>query len=653
MIVDLVAGTVSGGYYDGSTLVDIENVKTGSTDAPVIFIGDDAANALTGGLQADTLVGGGGNDTLQSSSGNDILDAAPARTRSAAARAMTSSYCARGETAGRPHSSISSAMARPWATASSSKASVRAPISPRPGSTSRCIMPAAPRHSRLNSPQLHVSDYAFVDDPDAMMVAPMGNALGASLAAHILSLQPPEFALPESRRDPPNKGRGGLISDRIARLAFGLVLLALPVDTARAADQARPALPAHERDPLAIDPAADPILMLGRSSADVATFHRLIAAALDHSARLDEAEAGILQAEAAEKEARAGYYPTLDTTVSAQQSIVRHFTNDPTWSVERSRATNRIDATLSARQTLFDFGATGRRIAGASARFRSAGSSAAAEADGTALDAIAAWYDVVTYGALARLAESFVASQGELREAVRQRIDSGLSAPGDLPRVESYIAAAKADLARYHRLETSAQARFAELYGVPAPPDLARAPGADLAPDPAIATRESVIALAGAAPAVEASEAAAAAARQDARAERATTYPRVSAGLDAGRYGLFGDQTNYDVRGMVTIRPAPVRRRQRARRPGRCARHRRRGAGAPGTGRGGAGGPPLPGATWARWSSCAGRRRKAILPAAVARRCWPSASGSRAAPCSICWRRRAAILRSPSLMCRQ
>jgi adhesin transport system outer membrane protein len=277
----------------------------------------------------------------------------------------------------------------------------------------------------------------------------------------------------------------------------------------------------------------------------------MVAGALDHSARLDEAEAGIVQAQAARREARSGYYPTLDASVTAQKSIVRNFSNDPEVIVDKSRASSRVDATLSARQTLFDFGATDNRIAGAAARFTGAGSNAAAEADEIALDAITAWYDVVTYGALTRLAESFVESQATLREAVRQRVELGQSAQGDLPRVESYIAAAKADLARYRRLETSAETHFAELYGVPAPSDLARAPG-PAAPELVVETRESAVALVDSVPSVETAEATALAARKDARAERANTYPRISAGVDAGRYGPLGER-NYDVRGLVTV----------------------------------------------------------------------------------------------------
>lgn len=71
--VDLAAGTVSGGYYGGSTLVRIENVANRSIGDGADLYGDHLSNTLTGNAKADTLDGRGGADILQGGAGDDRL----------------------------------------------------------------------------------------------------------------------------------------------------------------------------------------------------------------------------------------------------------------------------------------------------------------------------------------------------------------------------------------------------------------------------------------------------------------------------------------------------------------------------------------------------------------------------------------------------
>jgi adhesin transport system outer membrane protein len=85
------------------------------------------------------------------------------------------------------------------------------------------------------------------------------------------------------------------------------------------------------------------------------------------------------------------------------------------------------------------------------------------------------------------------------------------------------------------------------MFGVPAPPDLGRAPMID---GPAI-SKEMAQLLARSAPEAKSADALASAARQDARAQRADTLPRVTAGIDAGKYGVY--EKDYDIRGRVTL----------------------------------------------------------------------------------------------------
>jgi Ca2+-binding RTX toxin-like protein len=69
--VSLISNTGSGGYAEGDTLNNIENLYGSSYDD--FLIGNDGANILSGLSGNDTLKGGGGADTLYGDSGNDML----------------------------------------------------------------------------------------------------------------------------------------------------------------------------------------------------------------------------------------------------------------------------------------------------------------------------------------------------------------------------------------------------------------------------------------------------------------------------------------------------------------------------------------------------------------------------------------------------
>ena len=301
---------------------------------------------------------------------------------------------------------------------------------------------------------------------------------------------------------------------------------------------------------MTIDLAADPVLRLGRASGSADAFRAAIAAAVARHPAVAEAQAEESAAVAVRREARAGLFPLVDASFATNQSIKRQFSNDIDTIVERSRAQRRTDATLNVQQPLFDFGATESRIDAATARLRAAGSEIEVTADSVALRAIAAWCDLFGFRALVTLGTSFVRRQQELKRAVEERVAQGLSAPGDVARMDSYVAAADTRLARYRRALANAEARFAQLMGYPPPPAVERAPilGERLA------SADAAAAAAANAPAVLAAEAEAAAARNDARAARADTWPSVSAGIDAGRYGVFENERDYAISGRVILR---------------------------------------------------------------------------------------------------
>lgn len=132
---------------------------------------------------------------------------------------------------------------------------------------------------------------------------------------------------------------------------------------------------------------------------------------------------------------------------------------------------------------------------------------------------------------------------------MERRIAQGFSARGDLPRIDTSIATIQTRLASFRRDRASAEAQYRALAGHDAPESIRRVS----LPDD-VQGREALEALVLRAPAVQKADAEARAARQDARAVRAERLPTVAAGVDAGRYGVFENSGDYDVRGRLILR---------------------------------------------------------------------------------------------------
>ncbi|MDQ8754818.1 TolC family protein [Sphingosinicella sp. LHD-64] len=309
-------------------------------------------------------------------------------------------------------------------------------------------------------------------------------------------------------------------------------------------------LPQPTGTPLSIDFGQDPILNLARREAANDLFRATVAAAVRRHPATDESRAGIDEAGAGLEGARESRYPSVDIQVSTYRVISREFSDDPNNIIERSRAPTRTDALMSVQQTLLDFGAGSGRVRAAGARLRAAGADLEATADRVALSTIAGWYDVFGYRALTQLSEAYVNSLREMREAVQMRIDEGVSAQGDLAQADLYIARAETRLAQFRRQLANAEATFAAWTGMPVPEVLDRAP----TPALHIATRDDAELAAAEVATVRSAEASAEAARQEARSARAERLPQITAGIEAGRYGVFETDRDYDVRGRVGLR---------------------------------------------------------------------------------------------------
>lgn len=309
-------------------------------------------------------------------------------------------------------------------------------------------------------------------------------------------------------------------------------------------------LPKPAPTPLKIDFSRDPVLLLSRREAAPEGFRAAIAAAvernpgrLESSATEDEARANI-------REAQERQLPSADLSISTYRVISREFSNDPLNIIERSRPDRRTDAIAAVNQTLFDFGAGENRVRAASARLRAATGDVETVADRIALNTVAAWYDLFGYRALVGLSEAFQSELVELRAAVQERIRQGASAEGDIALIDSSVARVGTRLAQYRRQLANAEARYTALTGRAPPVGIERAP----APPVPFAGRGEVEQAAGESAAVRSAESIAAAARQDARAANADRLPTVTAGVDAGRYGVFENDRDYDIRARVTLR---------------------------------------------------------------------------------------------------
>lgn len=308
-------------------------------------------------------------------------------------------------------------------------------------------------------------------------------------------------------------------------------------------------LPAPSGNPLALDPKADPILRLAIASADPAAFREAIRSVVVRNPAAAEADARSDEARASRDEARAAQFPIIDLSLSHFRVIDRAFSNDPQNVLERSRPAKRTDGLIRVQQPLIDFGTARNRISAGNRRLEASVAQIDESSSEIALRGIAVWYQLFGYRALVSLSEAFVESQAALKGAIEARVTQGVAAPGDVAQVESYIATAEAQLANYRRQLASAEAQYRALTGAAAPTGFGRAPTADV---PNVSLERAQMDAEGI-PAVRVAKLVAEAARYDVRVAKADALPGVTAGIDAGRYGVFETDKDFDIRGSVTF----------------------------------------------------------------------------------------------------
>lgn len=307
-------------------------------------------------------------------------------------------------------------------------------------------------------------------------------------------------------------------------------------------------LPPPSGQPQAIDFAGDPLLRFVHAADAPQPFLDAVGHAVERHPAVAAAIADQQATQAIRTQVRAGLFPHVDVQLLGQRALARSFA-DRTAVVESLQPKARSDAVVTGDQLLFDFGATGNRIAAADDRITAARADIDRVAVDTAIRAVAAWYDVLAYQTLTDLGDAILARQRAILADVRDRARQGVGPAGDIARTEAVVADSEAERSRYERLLGSARSRYQEAFGTDPAPRLTRT-----VPPPS--TAASLVAAQGLAhqtPAVKAALARAEAARRDARAARADGLPRLSAAINGSRYSVFtgGD---YEVRGTMVLR---------------------------------------------------------------------------------------------------
>lgn len=312
-----------------------------------------------------------------------------------------------------------------------------------------------------------------------------------------------------------------------------------------------PVLPEPSRDPLSVDDTHDPLLEFAQRTSDEDVFAQTIRAAVDRSPRNAVADAAVRVAAAQRFGAVGQLLPSGQVSATAYGVLDRYYSGSNATIIERSRPRSRTDLNFQLDQLVFDWLASPSRLRAASARLAGAREDQTAERDRIALEVIAAWSDVFTYRAVVALIDAAALADSRLRGQIRERIVLGASSEGDLVQIESQNAANDARRARLVRLSDQAEARFAALSGFAAGQDaISRLPRLG----PSIISAEFAEQRAELTPAVRSARKLADAARLEARAAKGDALPRVSVGVEGGRYGVFETAGDREIRATVTVR---------------------------------------------------------------------------------------------------
>ena len=167
------------------------------------------------------------------------------------------------------------------------------------------------------------------------------------------------------------------------------------------------------------------------------------------------------------EQARSGYYPRLDLTLgygreNSDNPATRRANGKDVWLWRK-------EASLEARQMLFDGFHTRSEVERQTARVNSAVFRTQSVAELTALRSIQSFIDVLREERLVELAEDNLSTHERIRELISKRTAGGKSRGADLYLVDGRVALAKANVEAGKGNLENARARYTEVVGDPAP----------------------------------------------------------------------------------------------------------------------------------------------------------------------------------------
>ncbi|MBL4801991.1 MAG: TolC family protein, partial [Emcibacter sp.] len=250
-----------------------------------------------------------------------------------------------------------------------------------------------------------------------------------------------------------------------------------------------------------------------------------------------------------QREAEAGFYPTLDIGVSGRYRMFDSFEDRFDNITERSRRNRSANATLTGRTLLYDAGRTSSLVASAKHSFTAAHEEYGMTVSSIALTAIEIHFRVVFQRMRQKMHQNIIDDYRETLEKVRSRFDSGRGPGRDVVLLEARLALAEADflLARRDLEETVIQ--YEENYGFP-PANLKR-PEIILSIPETLGDAMELGFLNS--PSLSISNSMMMASKEDMVAEKAGLLPQLSMELAATKYDLDRGNGDYEVTARLVM----------------------------------------------------------------------------------------------------
>lgn len=204
-------------------------------------------------------------------------------------------------------------------------------------------------------------------------------------------------------------------------------------------------------------------------AASAMTLEEAVKLAVDSHPQILAAKAGQAIAEQEIFEARARYFPTIDTRVGLGVDHV----NNQTTALRATRGVNggqhvtgfHEDASVTVNQMLFDGLETPNLVEAAKARFDTRGYQVTDAEEAIALRAIEAFFEVQRSREVLALAEENVETHGEVLEDVTLRAETGGGNQADVVQARSRLALARTRVVEQHGELKNAEADFLEAVG--------------------------------------------------------------------------------------------------------------------------------------------------------------------------------------------